>query len=324
MILILSQEFEPSTDKVMNWLDYYNQDYFRLNDSDLIYIKKVELKNDYFNFLLEVNGTLIDLKNISCYWYRRGFLNPMYSKKFIENTNNLYHSLNNYMDEEKNKLVETLNLYLKKVPHIGSYLDNNINKLENILIANRCGLDIPDTIITSSKKELMEFVVKHKLVITKPIFESRIIDSEEKRHFGYTSLVDNETMMELPEHFPPTLFQEALEKEFELRIFYLKKKLYSTAIFSQQDEQTKIDFRDYNELKPNRVVPYTIPEKIELKIIQFMEQCDYKTGSMDIVVTDKNFVFLEVNPIGQFTQVSIPGNYHLHKILAEHLINSIN
>lgn len=49
MILILSQEFDPSTDEVINWLEYYGIKYFRLNDTDICKIKNVELKNGDLN-----------------------------------------------------------------------------------------------------------------------------------------------------------------------------------------------------------------------------------------------------------------------------------
>ena len=322
MILIFSQEYEFSTNKVIDWLNYYNVDYVRVNDTDLVYINKIEIKDGHYNFVITLNNKTIGLEGISCYWYRRGGLNPMYSKKLDERSNDLFKFLNKYTNEEKAKLIETIDLLLRKIPHIGSNLDNNINKLDNLIIANRLGMDVADTIITSSKKELLAFFTKNREVITKPIFEARMIDAGGKRHFGYTSILDEETLKELPEHFPPTLFQEALTKEFELRIFYLDKKLYSTAIFSQLDEQTKVDFRNYNVQRPNRVVPYTVPKEIELKITQFMEKCNYKTGSIDMIVTTcGNFVFLEVNPIGQFEQVSRPGNYHLNKVIAEYLIS---
>jgi hypothetical protein len=42
------------------------------------------------------------------------------------------------------------------------------------------------------------------------------------------------------------------------------------------------------------------------------------SGSLDVVLTTQyEYVFLEVNPIGQFEQVSVPCNYNLFKTIAE-------
>lgn len=38
------------------------------------------------------------------------------------------------------------------------------------------------------------------------------------------------------------------------------------AIFSQNDDQTKVDFRNYNINKPNRNVPFMLPNELESKI----------------------------------------------------------
>jgi hypothetical protein len=45
-------------------------------------------------------------------------------------------------------------------------------------------------------------------------------------------------------------------------------------------------------------------------------------GSLDLIYSiDNEFVFLEVNPVGQFGMVSKPCNYNLEKILAKELLN---
>ena len=46
------------------------------------------------------------------------------------------------------------------------------------------------------------------------------------------------------EEFFYTLLQNQVEKKLELRIFYLDNTFYSTAIFSQSSDLTKVDFRN--------------------------------------------------------------------------------
>lgn len=93
------------------------------------------------------------------------------------------------------------------------------------------------------------------------------------------------------------------------------------AIFSQLDEKTKYDYRNYNEEKPNRNVPIRLPEHISKKIVNFINNSNLDTGSIDLIYThEKEFVFLEVNPVGQFGWVSKNCNYYLEKKIALHLI----
>ena len=89
------------------------------------------------------------------------------------------------------------------------------------------------------------------------------------------------------------------------------------AIFSQNDEQTQLDYRNYNRVKPNRNIPYILPKDIETKLQKLMDKLDLNTGSIDMMVTTEGeYVFLEVNPTGQFGWVSENCNYYLEEKIA--------
>lgn len=52
-----------------------------------------------------------------------------------------------------------------------------------------------------------------------------------------------------------------------------------------------------------------------------MKKMNLDTGSIDMIVTPElEYVFLEVNPVGQYDMVSVPCNYHLHSKIAKILI----
>ena len=137
-----------------------------------------------------------------------------------------------------------------------------------------------------------------------------------------TELLSKNRKKYIPDTFPPSFFQKCIEKEYEIRTFFIENDYYSMAIFSQNDEQTKIDFRNYNESKPNKFIPYILPEDIKSKLIELMKCINLNCGSIDLIVgKDGNYYFLEVNPVGQYDMVSVPCNYNLHKKIAEYLIN---
>ena len=53
-----------------------------------------------------------------------------------------------------------------------------------------------------------------------------------------------------------------------------------------------------------------------------MEKVELETGSIDMILTkDGKYVFLEINPVGQFGMVSYPCNYFLEKAIAKTLIS---
>lgn len=126
----------------------------------------------------------------------------------------------------------------------------------------------------------------------------------------------------LPDVFFPSLVQEKLEKDYEVRIFYFLGQFFCMAIISQDNPQTKIDFRKYDIKKPNRFVPCEIDFVTKTKIKEFMNNMNLNIGSLDFVKTiSGELFFLEVNYMGQFGMVDFPCNYGIHKFIAETLIN---
>lgn len=68
-----------------------------------------------------------------------------------------------------------------------------------------------------------------------------------------------EIIKTLPRIFNPIMVQRKIEKKYELRVFYLDEKFYSSVIFSQSNKKTMIDFRNYDNENPNRVCPFSLP-----------------------------------------------------------------
>ena len=206
---------------------------------------------------------------------------------------------------------------------IGSYRKEVFqNKLTTLFIAQQIGLYIPPTIITTQKDTLIDFIRENGYSITKSI--SNMFKIEKSGFFQTigTQLITEHMIDTLDETFFPTLIQKKIEKVFELRIFYLKGKFYPMAIFSQNDEQTQLDYRNYNRTKPNRNIPFVLPDEIEVKLKLLMDKLELNTGSIDMMVTHEGeYVFLEVNPTGQFGWVSENCNYYLEEKIANYLQN---
>lgn len=323
MIIIFSQKHEISTCDVIDWLVYYKVDFVRINTDEEEPLKiRISITEENSIVTLDYKGTLIDLDLVSSYWYRRGgvfkLAQPIQLHKILT-SENLCKEIQNDLWQEASAITRFISRYLKNnVPHIGERENSSPNKLTMLQTAKNVGLKIPKTLITNSKKELIEFQTNVGSVITKGIQESLHFSGDDCFYSVFTEEIFDIT--ELPEYFYPSLFQQNLEKEFEIRAFYLQGEFYTMAIFSQNDPGTQIDFRKYNEKRPNRNVPFKLPSEISSKLKLFMQRMDISSGSIDLVYTVSNdFIFLEVNPIGQFAMTSEPCNYYLEKIIAKKL-----
>ena len=81
------------------------------------------------------------------------------------------------------------------------------------------------------------------------------------------------------------------------------------------------DFKNYDHAKPNKVLPYTLHSSLQEQLKTLMNKTRLDSGSFDIILTpESEYIFLEVNPIGQFQWLSRNCNYFLEKELAELLI----
>ena len=122
------------------------------------------------------------------------------------------------------------------------------------------------------------------------------------------------------ESFFPSFFQNEVDKEYELRVFYLDGLCYSICFKSSS---SNIDMRDNYSI--SEYEPYKLPNIIEEKIIKFMSKMKLVSGSLDFIKsTDGNYYFLEVNPNGQYDWVSQYGGYNLHQKIARFLSSKTN
>ncbi|UPZ17992.1 grasp-with-spasm system ATP-grasp peptide maturase [Flavobacterium humidisoli] len=332
MILILSHNhFDEPTNKVIDWLYFYNANFRRLNGAD--FTPEKNFKIDLVNNKLILDDNAISPIEINVIFYRRwvkpnvvkidfeNYLKRNYTKDEVL----LIECYHTYLRSELNAYTNSIFSFFKSkawIPNVHLARRGGINKIDVLLKAKELGLSIPDTIIASSKEEVLNFIKEYKRIITKPISEVAPILYKTTAISMYTKEVKITDINKFPNRFFPSLFQKKIDKEFEVRTFIYKRYIYSIAIFSQNDAQTNIDFRNYNFELPNRNVPFLLPKEIETKLFKLMEEIGLNTGSIDIML-DKNgdYIFLEVNPVGQSGMVSVGGNYNLEKIIAEDLIN---
>lgn len=325
MVVIISQQIDPSTDKVIDWLYYKGVSFARINGDEVLTpdsLTTFELSADENKQTIK-NKYDISSAEISSVWHRRdatyffpqNFLSDLRIENFYAD---MLDNLSGEYSTGKKAFYACLEFNKKR---LGNFRKSTLNKIDTLIIAKKNGIDIPATIITNSKADLKSFIKKHGSVITKPIkqsfgFKNRKTDPVEN-YVNFTEEVTAEDLEKVPEKFFYSLFQENLNKEIEIRTFFLDGECYSMAIFSQLDDQTKVDFRKYNN---NRNVPYRLSGALEEKIVKMMNELELNTGSLDIVKTkDGRFVFLEVNPVGQYEMTSVPCNYNLDEKIADYL-----
>lgn len=325
-ILVLSRQDDGSTSNVIEWLVKYNKPYIRLNtDDDKARLHFLDIDNR--ELTISKHGETTNLFNISSLWHRRrGFSLKNVAINFDELDKGIlfdtpdYHK--SHINSEYKVLTEYFHYILQQdVPTIGNYVSTDVNKLIVLEIAKKHNVPIPKSYVVTTKEGIRRILANTdaSFVVTKAISQGVYHFTPAYGYYSYTERITEESLNELPNRFFPSLLQEEIKKKYELRVFYLNEEFYAMAIFSQKRADTVVDFRKHTDQdNPQRKVPYNLPQHVKKGLIAIMNELELNTGSIDILVDeDNNYIFLEVNPVGQFGMTSSPCNYYLERKIAK-------
>lgn len=323
MIVLLSRQgLEPTTDDVIDWLDALGGEWIRLNGEDLAGRESFDIKLDGCcnDAEFRIADCVVRPKNVRAIWFRRWHLFRDFPVPDLE-TPDLRSAVDRHLGREMRALTEVLYGLFSNAAWLTSPSETRVSKLAMLQLAAQAGLLVPSSLVTSRKTSLQAFKDRHGRIITKCVGDVEVFPHAGRSWGLYTAELTQADIDSTPEAFFPTLVQERVEKCYEVRAFFLGAEFYSMAIFSQDDAQTREDFRRYNLARPNRNVPYLLPDQTLVAARTFVRSAGLSTGSIDFVRTpDGRHVFLEVNPGGQFGFVSRHCNYFLEKRVARHLI----
>jgi len=320
MVLLISEELDPTTNIVVSWLQYFETNFKRINNFyEFNFSPEISVSNNTTDSYFLDN---INVKDFKSAWFRRtpdvNHSSNVGSKE--ADKQELTNEINSLLVKKNMASYSSMFSFLDCNTFIGNPFSSSVNKLDQLRVAKEVGLKIPDTLLTGQKESLINFIEQHKSVITKPLTSITAFKVSDKSYTTHTKLVDEELINSLPQEFTTSLFQKNIKKQFEIRTFFLNGECYSMAIFSQENPLTQIDFRVNDVKNPNRNTPFKLPKEIESKVCQLMQALELNTGSLDFIYSeDGEIIYLEVNPVGQFGMVSMPCNYYLEKKVAQTL-----
>lgn len=321
MIFIVSRNSDVSTNRVIKWLLAERIPFERINFSDFFSNPEtISLKITSEGRRLQLRGKQYKEQELkkSVIWYRK--LERSSSVEHFKRLATQYPGISNHISREFDAFTRAVTSFFYDSYWLCNYMSGQLNKSLVLIHAQQCGLKIPPTIISNHKKALFHFSNKEK--ITKCIGDGLSVEfPDQKRYLLSTNKISDSEMASLPEYFFPSTLQSYIEKSIELRIFFVGDQFFASAIFSQDSEITKTDFRlNVIDNLPCRMVPYNLPASLEQNLKKLMNRIGLNTGSIDMIVTpNQEYYFLEVNPFGQYGWVADLCNYPIDKAIATFL-----
>ena len=242
---------------------------------------------------IESDGHFIDASDIDAVWWRLkpNLIDPPKNSEEFEQQK--------FLHREWHMSLDPLRYFLKDCFWINPRESDLMarNKPYQLNLAQEIGFKIPNGIISNNSKKILKKVEGFDRFIYKPL-SYYILPPDQVL---YSSVMSKEEVVEKRKNIEqaPCIFQQYLEKDFELRITIVGEKIFAVKIHSQKNKKTEFDWR-----KDQLHVEYELfelPKKISRKLLELHRAFGLFYGAYDFIV-DRigNYHFLEVNPAGQW------------------------
>lgn len=177
------------------------------------------------------------------------------------------------------------------------------NKQLQLQIASEVGLDIPKTIFTNDANDVKAFYKEVNTTLITKMQHSFAVYENGQENVVFTNELTEEHLDDLDGlEICPMTFQEKIEKDVELRITIAGDQVFTACMDSKKTTGgAKTDWRRDGVELIHSWEKYDLPKAIEEKLLKLMDRLGLNYGAADVIVThDGRFVFLEVNPSGEF------------------------
>jgi MvdC family ATP-grasp ribosomal peptide maturase len=197
------------------------------------------------------------------------------------------------------------------------------NKLRQLRVASEVGFVIPQTLVTNKAEAAREFFhqVNGKMVSKLLTALSHSMQANSS-FFLYTSTVKEEDLQDAESlRYCPMVFQEQIPKQQELRVAYVNGNVFVGALDASVYAAAKVDWR-----KPGVEVGawqnHELPDEVVRRLQAFMGKFGLLFGALDFIVTPSGeYVFLEVNPIGEWGMLERDLDLPISSAIADALIS---
>jgi hypothetical protein len=238
----------------------------------------------------------IDLSQISAAWLRRPEW-PVASNAIPEGP------CREYVTRESRAVIDDAlhNLDCGWLPGTPMAVHNAQRKLSQLKIAGEIGFEIPPTLITTNPDDLLDFYQAHNGRIVSKLADLGFFQTVGKEFARYTEPVTRRDIGYADSvRFCPMIFQASVPKRLELRVTVVGDQTFAAEIHSQESNHTRYDWRHYDKFQTT-YLPHDLPDDVRERCLRLLARFGLTYGAIDFILTpDGRYVFLEINPSGQY------------------------
>ncbi len=325
MILIITCKRDGHVGAVTQHLDKNGLPWIRMNTEDFatnveITLNPITGKGSIF---LRDSGIHLDPQQVRAVWYRKP--EPINLSHFEMDRAAL-----DYIEAEFTEILHGLYALLSHIPWINNPFTTRIahRKMLQLQVAAKVGFRTPKSLVTNNAVTALAFAeqIGADLAI-KSLGALNVTTETGGQMVQYGIFTRKISQVELTEcsdkvRHMPTLFQEFVEKRYELRITCVGRRVFACRIESRANDLTSDDYRF--DTKNLSHFACECPE-LHRRLHDYMEEFGLNFGCFDIIISKTGEpIFLECNPNGQWLWVENLTGQPIGKAIAELLESFIS
>ncbi|MEU7874086.1 MvdC/MvdD family ATP grasp protein [Dactylosporangium sp. NPDC049140] len=265
---------------------------------------------------LRIGGRDVDLDGLTCVWHRRPTAPvPPSTVADPEVRAHLAGEVKTYLDG----VWRALNC--RQVPAPRDVIDRADRKPYHLAAAVELGFAVPPTLITADPDRLLEFYDEHDgQIITKPLQRSprgtaeapmgRYTEPVSNRDLGYVAALRQS----------PMIVQAYVPKDVELRVTVVGAAVFAVEIHSQATRHTRYDWRRYDHQNTPMEI-HALPGDVAGRCRALVDRLGLSFGAIDLILTPEgDYVFLEINPNGQYDWLELATGLPITAAVADLLL----
>lgn len=322
MVLLLTEMLDRTADEVQALLEARGTPILRLNPSSFPREATASMRilaDGSLDSHLILNGLGRPLQGVRAVWLRRPDGPDVPPQVDARATRFVAREWRRFLDD----LWHTLDArWLPGPPSVTAAAREKIPQLDAALSV---GLEIPPTLVTTDPAEARAFWQDHQGRIISKVLDRKYLPpgsdpGSDDAWRCFTEVVSPRALVHLSSiRYAPVVLQAYVPKAAELRVVLVGERVFAAEIRSQHNHHTRHDWRRFDPYH-TPYVPHALPEPVIAACRALLARLGLSFGAFDLVWTpDGRYVFLEVNPTGEWQWVARAAGLPIAEAVADWL-----
>lgn len=302
VVLIVTNKSDITADLVVLEFQRRGTPYVRFNTEDFPQRVGISWRMDNHGVdgSIRLPGSELSLRDVVSVWYRRPGAPEIAETVRCPSLREFAHRES---QEALAGLWRTMDCFWMSRPDA---INSARYKPRQLEIASDLGLNVPKTLITNSPDEVEGMLDECGQLIAKPLFSGEINFGDNRKVVFTTPISRDELTARKSIELAPTIFQEYIQKDLEIRVTVVGDKVFAASINSQDIDGA---LHDWRRAPPGSLSfrSYALTDSVSETCASLVARFGLTFGTIDMVKTPKgDYVFLELNPNGQWGWLENP------------------